>query len=133
MATEKDDFEIVRLLLRKKDIDVNFLTSKVIFRRELRKRPYEETINFEIQKKTALVVAAEKNRTEIVRLLMSDPKIDASIQSTITKIERKYTTKLGDNGGGWILKNESRGTINETALSVAQKNGNKQMIDLLKK
>lgn len=131
VAVEKENYEIIKLLLQRKEIDTNFLNSKVVIDRQVHKKTYEEVDHIEIQKKTALVIACEKNNTEIVRLLLSDPNIDINKKSTVNKIERKYESKLGENGGGWILKHESKKVITESALSVAKENGNQKIIALL--
>ena len=130
-AIEKEDVEIVDLLLKRNQINVNYLNTKITIKRNIDKKSISETDSIVMEKKTALMIAAEKNNAQIVRLLLADPKIKVDIKTNVTTIEQKYGSKNGKDGGGWVLKNETKNSQIETALLIAQRNGNKEIADLL--
>lgn len=69
MASEKRDFEIVKLLLNREDLDINYPSKSSTFNKTI----------IEDDEKTALQIAVEREYTDIVNLLMENEKLDVNL------------------------------------------------------
>ena len=91
MAIEKENIEIINLLLTKDNIDVNipyilnqfYIKFKIISFNSIRNR---------IQEKTPLHLAVEKNYIKIIKILLAHKNIDVDIEDKQGKKPIDYTS-----------------------------------------
>lgn len=131
-AISKGDVDIIELLLKHENVDINCLSliQKVIEPFYL-KKSLRQIIKIETQKKTPLCLAVELNNIKIVQLLLSYKSIDVNVKSEFTKEETPYHSLYGDDGGVWVkdpnvVQNECK-----TALQIAEEIRNQEIINLL--
>lgn len=70
-AIEKGDIDIIRLILAHKNVDINLLSYKSTITKTLDKKQYKEHILSQISKKSALIMAFEKENIRIIKLLLN--------------------------------------------------------------
>lgn len=111
LAVENGNNEIIRLLLSNEKLDINCLSYKE-----------EKNVLHSIRKRTALHEAVDRNNLEAVQLLLSKDNIDINI------ISNYYTKGIANINGNTVELNIK---IHETALSIAAKNKNNSIMNLI--
>lgn len=149
-AVEQEDYEIIKILLNKKDIDVN---AKKIFKYQKNKTNF-----FSIKETNALCISIEKGNLEIIKLLLTR-EIDVNVKKIYKGYENdKYDYEKAplhlaiEKGNLEILKlllsfpsidinsfeintynssSSNYAIINSTALHYSNKNDNFEIFKLL--
>ena len=126
-AVEKRNVSIVQSFMQRKDVDVNFISTIMSDTRIYR---YSETqisrmetyLKFEkkIEKKTVLHIAVQNCDTNIIQLLLTDPKIDINTKYSMQK-DQTYI----------LTKKEKKKTFEQTPLHIAIEKQNVDIVQLL--
>lgn len=95
------------------------------------KKQYKEHILSQISKKSALIMAIEKENINIIQLLLNYPNIELNINSEVTITEEFLKSKLGKDGGGWIVEKSIKKDIIESPLDIAKRIANREIIQKL--
>lgn len=135
VACERENIEIIKLLLSKhnEDININALSIETTITRNRNNDNYTQTVVVEIVKKTALIMAIERENIELVNLLLEFKNIDTNVNKETIIITINFKSEKGKDGGDWISEDSSRNELNESPLQLAQKSNNQQIIQLLLK
>ncbi|KAK8882950.1 hypothetical protein M9Y10_045597 [Tritrichomonas musculus] len=133
IAVEKGFINFVQILLTNENIDVNILCEKSN-KKVVKVDDYEyESEELESMKETALHLAVKKSDANDVKLLLTNPKININMLPEEIK-SYKYS-KDSDVVENEILEKDMKeynDTHNETALQIASRLKNDDIIDLLK-
>ncbi|KAK8872016.1 hypothetical protein M9Y10_007771 [Tritrichomonas musculus] len=113
--------------MQRKDVDVNFISTLMSYTKIYR---YSETqisrmetyLKFEkkIEKKTILHIAVPNCDTNIIQLLLTDPKIDVNIKYSMQK-DQTYI----------LTKKKKKKTFEQTPLHIAIEKQNVDIVQLL--
>ena len=79
LAVEKENLDIIKLLLMNDKIDINIINEIYLFKFYLNAYSYKSKI-------TALYLAIEKENLDIIRVLLTNNKLDPNIINIINEI-----------------------------------------------
>lgn len=135
-AVENGKEEMVKLLLSNNKIDVNMISKTMA---NIEWSPEAESKYESELDKTALHIAVENEKEEIVKMLLEHNDIDVNIpcKSTIVDFKWKINEDAGDQFSsdwavnGHIKSDEKYSYKVKTALHLAVENGNIAIINLL--
>jgi ankyrin repeat protein len=130
-SIKKGNVMMVNLLLNDKRIVPDIETMKDVIENDCVEVMREMLKNKKVNLKGVLQLAVIKERLEIIKLLLDDPRVDPSDNSD-TCIQ--YASESGNFEIVWLLLSDPRvnpGANNNYAIKCANKNGHTKIVDLL--